>query len=117
VPLVGFGTLAAGLKDAEELASRFEGACQPWHDGRGTTGYKSFTFTLPKELSLLAEGQREAARAQVTALFARTKSRMTCMADEAVGSPARIPVIAFRRSDADVVPVTSYALFGRIKRR
>jgi hypothetical protein len=61
VPLVGFGTLA-GVQDVDELAARFEGACQPWHDRRGTTGYKSFTFTLPKELSLLAEGQREVAR-------------------------------------------------------
>jgi hypothetical protein len=41
VPLVGFGILA-DLHDPEELASRFEGACQPWHDKRGTTGYKSF---------------------------------------------------------------------------
>ena len=61
VPLVGFGVLS-GITDHEELAARFEGACQPWHDRRGTTGYKSFTFTLPKELSLFAEDHREEAR-------------------------------------------------------
>lgn len=57
VQLVGFGVLAE-VTDMEELTIRFEGACQPWHDRRGTTGYKSFTFTLPKEPSLLAEGRR-----------------------------------------------------------
>jgi hypothetical protein len=61
VPLAGLGTLA-GITDEEELAARFEGACQPWHDKRGTTGYKSFTFTLPKEVSLFAEGHRDAVR-------------------------------------------------------
>jgi hypothetical protein len=66
VPLVGFGTLA-GVNDPEELTSRFEGACQPWHDRRGSTGYKSFTFTLPKEISLVAEGHREGAKAAMYA--------------------------------------------------
>jgi hypothetical protein len=66
VPLVGFGNLE-GVTDIEELTSRFEGACQPWHDRRGSTGYKSLTFTLPKELSLLAEGHREEAKAAMYA--------------------------------------------------
>jgi hypothetical protein len=66
VPLVGFGILA-GITNLEELTARFEGACQPWHDRRGTTGYKSFTFTLPKEVSLLGEGRAEEVRAAMYA--------------------------------------------------
>jgi hypothetical protein len=49
------------------LWSRFEGACQPWHERRGTTGYESFTFTLPKELSLYVEGHGPEARAAMYA--------------------------------------------------
>ena len=66
VPLVGFGILH-GVDDVEELTARFEGGCQPWHDRRGSTGYKSFTFTLPKEVSLFAEGHREQAKAAMYA--------------------------------------------------
>jgi hypothetical protein len=66
LPLVGFGILS-DVRNQEELAARFEGACQPWHDRRGTTGYKSFTFTLPKELSLYGEGHREEAKSAMYA--------------------------------------------------
>ena len=66
VPLVGFGTLA-GEPDYKQLAERFEDACQPYHDIRGTTGYKSITLTVPKEVSLYAEGHREEAKAAMNA--------------------------------------------------
>ena len=46
----------------DQLVSRFEDACQPHHDTRGSTGYKSLTFTLPKEVSLFAEGHLELTR-------------------------------------------------------
>ncbi|MGD0839218.1 MAG: hypothetical protein ABSB49_21490, partial [Polyangia bacterium] len=59
VPLVGFGQLAGEL-DQEKLAQRFEDSCLPYHSLCGTTGYKSITMTLPKEVSLFAEGHREA---------------------------------------------------------
>ena len=64
-PLVGYGTLKGVTED--QLVSRFEDACQPHHDTRGSTGYKSLTFTLPKEVSLFAEGHREEAKAAMHA--------------------------------------------------
>jgi hypothetical protein len=72
VELVGAGALK-DISDQEELAARFEGACQPWHDRRGTTGYKSFTLTVPKEMSLYAEGHREAAK---SALYAAMRDAL-----------------------------------------
>ena len=66
VPLVGFGVLA-DEHDEHNLAARFEEACQPYHDIRGTTGYKSITLTVPKEVSLYAEGHREEAKAAIYA--------------------------------------------------
>ncbi len=66
VPLVGFGQLA-GERDEGSLASRFEHACQPYHDIRGTTGYKSITLTVPKEVSLYAEGHRQKAKEAINA--------------------------------------------------
>jgi len=66
VPLVGFGVLA-GERDENQLANRFEDACQPYHDIRGTIGYKSITLTLPKELSLYAESHREKAKEAISA--------------------------------------------------
>jgi hypothetical protein len=62
VPLVGFGTLAGDWPDERELATRFQLECFPWQVRRGTAGYKSFTLTLPKEVSLLAEGHRQKAK-------------------------------------------------------
>ena len=69
VPLVGYGTLKGVTED--QLVSRFEDACQPHHDTRGSTGYKSLTFTLPKEVSLFAEGHREEAKAAMHAAVPR----------------------------------------------
>lgn len=57
VPLHGLGVLE-GQGDHAELADRFDEACVAAHDKRATTGYLSFTFTLPKEVSLFAEGHR-----------------------------------------------------------
>ena len=61
VPLVGLGALQ-GCGDQARLAREFVEACQPYHDRRGSTGYLSYTFTMPKELSLLAEGHPAEAR-------------------------------------------------------
>jgi hypothetical protein len=66
VPLVGFGELA-GEHDEGRLAQRFEDSCQPRHDLCATTGYKSITLTVPKEVSLYAEGHREEAKAAINA--------------------------------------------------
>jgi hypothetical protein len=66
VPLVGFGQLSSE-RDEAQLAKRFEDACLPYHDVRGTTGYKSITLTVPKEVSLYAEGHREEAKAAINA--------------------------------------------------
>ena len=74
VPLVGFGELA-GENEEENLAKRFEDSCQPYHSLRGTTGYKSITLTLPKEVSLYAEGHREEAKAAINAAIKRTLDR------------------------------------------
>ena len=57
----GLGALH-GCVDQAELAREFVEACQPYHDRRGTTGYLSYTFTMPKELSLVAEGHPVEAR-------------------------------------------------------
>ena len=65
VPLVGLGGLR-GETDEKKMAAAFEDASQP-HDKRATTGYKSITFTLPKEVSLFAEGHREEAKAAMYA--------------------------------------------------
>ena len=65
VPLVGLGALA-GEVDEETMRAAFEESCLP-HDRRATTGYKSITFTLPKEVSLFAEGHREKAKAAMYA--------------------------------------------------
>jgi hypothetical protein len=63
VPLVGFGTLAGDWQDERHLTANFQWDCFPWHVNRGKAGYKSFTLTLPKEVSLFAEGHRQAAKA------------------------------------------------------
>ena len=53
---------APGLHRPGGARSRLRGACQPFHDRRGSTGYLSYTFTMPKELSLVAEGHPIRAR-------------------------------------------------------
>ena len=66
VPLVGFGELA-GESNEDKMAERFEHSCQPYHSLQGTTGYKSITLTVPKEVSLYAEGHREKAKEAINA--------------------------------------------------
>lgn len=66
VPLVGLGALRND-EDEKEIASAFEYCCRSMHDSRATTGYKSITLTLPKEVSLFAEGHREEAKAAMVA--------------------------------------------------
>jgi len=66
VPLVGFGELAGELNE-DKMAERFEHSCQPYHSLQGTTGYKSITLTVPKEVSLYAEGHREKAKEAINA--------------------------------------------------
>jgi hypothetical protein len=73
VPLVGFGT-TAGVLDEAKIAAVFEDSCVPG-DPRGTTGYKTITFTLPKEVSLFAEGHREGAKAAMYAAVQQTLDR------------------------------------------
>jgi hypothetical protein len=60
VPVVAHGRLAAS--SAADLRQDWLDSCQPYHDKRATTGYLSWTFSIPKELSLLAEGRREPVR-------------------------------------------------------
>ncbi len=74
VPLVGFGELAGAL-DEKKLCDGFEQSCLPYHDIRGTTGYKSITLTLPKEVSLYAEGHREEAKAAINAAIDQALAR------------------------------------------
>jgi hypothetical protein len=63
---VGFGELAPHT-DQKQLAIKFEEACIPSHSKCATTGYKSITLTVPKEVSLFAEGHREEAKAAINA--------------------------------------------------
>jgi hypothetical protein len=65
--LVGLGELH-GCVDQARLAREFVEACLPYHDRRGSTGYLSYTFTLPKEVSLVAEGHPEAREATYAGL-------------------------------------------------
>ena len=48
------------------MRAEFEASCLPTHRC-ATIGYKSITFTLPKEVSLFAEGHREKAREAMNA--------------------------------------------------
>jgi hypothetical protein len=66
VPLVGLGELSSH-REQKQLAQEFEAACTPSHSKCATTGYKSLTLTLPKEVSLFAEGHREEAKAAIYA--------------------------------------------------
>lgn len=60
VPLVGLGALRDET-DERAMSRDFERACLP-NCKRATPGYRSFTFTVPKEVSLFAEGHREDAK-------------------------------------------------------
>jgi hypothetical protein len=85
VPLAGFGLLA-GQSDEAKMRAEFEASCLP--TGRcATVGYKSITFTLPKEVSLFAEGHREKAReAMNAAIGAALERAFPGMAYTAVGA-------------------------------
>jgi hypothetical protein len=65
VPLVGLGSLR-GHTDEKRMAEELERACLP-NIKRATPGYRSFTFTVPKEVSLFAEGHRDKAKAAIYA--------------------------------------------------
>jgi hypothetical protein len=71
VPLVGFGVLAGLSGDEENLVARFEWECVPY-DRRAKAGYKSFTLTVPKEVSLYAEGHRQRAKEAIYEAVAAT---------------------------------------------
>ncbi len=60
VPLVGLGALRDET-DERAMSEDFERACLP-NCKRATPGYRSFTFTVPKEVSLFAEGHRDDAK-------------------------------------------------------
>jgi hypothetical protein len=109
LPLVGFGILSE-IRDREELVARFEGSCQPWHDKRGTTGYKSFTFTLPKELSLYAEGHREEAKAAMYAGIREALARGFPGQD--IGAVASIHT----RNEAGEIHFHAHVLVGKFGR-
>jgi hypothetical protein len=65
VPLVGLGSLR-DESDEKRMAAELERACLP-NGKRATAGYRSFTFTVPKEVSLFAEGHREDAKSAMYA--------------------------------------------------
>jgi hypothetical protein len=60
VPVLAHGTLKDVAPD--KLRDAWQDACQPYHDKRATTGYLSWSMTIPKELSLLADGRRQEVR-------------------------------------------------------
>ncbi len=72
IALVGLGALR-GCSDQVVLARDFEDACQPFHDRRESTGYLRYTFTMPKELSLVAQGHPIRAR---MAMYAAVQSAL-----------------------------------------
>jgi hypothetical protein len=85
VPLTGFGLLA-GESDEAKMRAEFEASCLPT-DRCATIGYKSITFTLPKEVSLFAEGHREKAREAMNAAVGAALGRaFPGMAYTAVGA-------------------------------
>ncbi len=75
VLLVGYGELA-GEPDQERLARRFESSCQPTHHALATIGCKTLMLTIPKEVSLYAEGHRQEAKAALSSATATALERM-----------------------------------------
>ena len=82
VPLVGCGVLAHEI-DQSQLAALFERSCHTTHDVRAKTGYKSFTFTVPKEVSLFSEGHREQAKEAIYAAVREALDRTFAQKDYA----------------------------------
>ncbi len=73
-PLYGHGKLK-GMEDSPELCRAFQEACNPV-DRRGTTGYKSITMTVPKEVSLFLEAHRERGREAMQRAFDQAIQKM-----------------------------------------
>jgi hypothetical protein len=106
LPLVGLGALY-GVHDQQTLAREFGRACLPFHDRRGVTGYLSYTFTMPKEVSLLAEGHpREARQAIYAALQATLEAAFSGMRYKAVTT-------VHARNEAGEVHYHAHVLIGK----
>jgi hypothetical protein len=109
VPLVGFGELAGEL-DEKAMAARFEESCLPYHSIRGTTGYKSITLTVPKEVSLYAEGHREEAKVAINAAIKQAL-------DRAFGGFSYSAVAAIHtRNQAGEIHYHAHVLVGKFAR-
>ena len=105
VPLTGFGAVA-GQDDEAEIRAGFEASCLPT-DRCATVGYKSITFTLPKEVSLFAEGHREKAReAMNAAVGAALERAFPGMAYTAVGA-------IHTRNEAGEIHYHAHVLVGK----
>ena len=106
LPLVGLGALA-GCSDQIELARAFADACQPYHDRRGTTGYLSYTFTIPKEISLVAEGYPRKAR---EAIYAALQKTLTATFP---GKELKAVTTVHARNEAGEVHYHAHVLIGK----
>jgi hypothetical protein len=104
--LVGLGELH-GCVDQAKLAREFVEACQPYHDKRGWTGYLSYTFTLPKEVSLVAEGHPLEAREAIYAGLQKTIG--AAFPGKAVNAVATVHA----RNEAGEVHYHAHVLIGK----
>ena len=109
IALVGLGALR-GCSDQAVLAREFEDACQPFHDRRGSTGYLSYTFTMPKELSLVAEGHPIRAR---MAMYAAVQSALDAAFP---GMEYRAVATVHARNEAGEVHYHAHVLIGKFAR-
>jgi hypothetical protein len=109
IPLVGLGALR-GCTDQAALARDFEQACQPYHDRRGSTGYLSYTFTMPKELSLVAEGHPIKSRQAMYAALQATLDRAFA------GKEYRAVAAVHARNEAGEVHYHAHVLIGKFAR-
>jgi hypothetical protein len=106
IPLVGLGGLRA-CDDQAALARGFEAACQPYHDRRGSTGYLSYTFTMPKELSLVAEGHPQKSR---EAMYAAVQRALDLAFD---GMDYKAVTTVHTRNEAGEVHYHAHVLIGK----
>jgi hypothetical protein len=108
IPLVGLGELR-GVGDQRVLATGFEEACQaygPW----GKQGYKSLTFTVPKEVSLFAEGHREEAKQAMYAAVQATLDRALA------GKEYRAVAAVHTRNEGGEIHYHAHVLIGKFAR-
>lgn len=108
IPLVGLGELR-GVEDQRALARGFEEACQaygPW----GQQGYKSLTFTVPKEVSLFAEGHREQAKQAMYAAVQATLDRALA------GKGYRAVAAIHTRNESGEIHYHAHVLIGKFAR-